>query len=158
MRMLRVLFVCTGNICRSPTAQGVFQQLVTSAGLTDQVAVDSAGTHDYHVGRPPDLRAIQVAARHGVDLSALRARCVDPSDFDNFDYIIAMDRHNLAYLQAMAPQASNIYLLLSFDSERRDAEVPDPYYGDEQEFERVFNLLASATQQLLTEIRHQRQH
>ncbi len=146
----RVLFVCMGNICRSPTAEGVFRQVVQDAGLADQVDVDSAGTHAYHVNEPPDRRAQAAAERRGFSMSGIRARRVQSEDFERFDYIIAMDRDNLALLidQAEAEYHDKIHLFLEFASGHED-EVPDPYYGGTTGFERVLDLVEEASRGLL---------
>lgn len=153
--MVKVLFVCMGNICRSPTAHGVFRELVRREGLERQVQIDSAGTHAYHVGNPPDLRAQATAEKRGIALSDLRARQVRPEDFEAFDYVIAMDQDNLAALQAMCPPGleERVRLFLDFAPQRPEREVPDPYYGGPRGFEHVFDLVEEAAQGLLTEIR-----
>lgn len=135
---MRLLFVCLGNICRSPTAQGVFEKLLASDALADQITVDSAGTAAYHVGKPPDSRAIAAAARRGVDLTMLRARAVADSDFYNFDLILAADRSNLQDLIRRAPAdcTARIKLFMNYAPTHPVAEVPDPYYGGEQDSRR----------------------
>jgi len=145
-----VLFVCMGNICRSPTAEGVFRNLVSEAGLADRIAVDSAGTHAYHVGEPPDRRATAAAERRGVSLSEIRARRVSEQDFERFDYIIAMDEDNQVRLQEQAPDEhrSKVALFLSYAS-CSETEVPDPYYGGAGGFERVLDLVEEASRGLL---------
>lgn len=154
----RVLFVCLGNICRSPTAEGVMRKLLDDHGLAGRIEVDSAGTHAYHVGEPPDRRAAAAAARRGIDLSALRGRRVEPSDFHRFDYILAMDRENLSNLLAIAPpgQESKARLFLEFGTQRSITEVPDPYYGGADGFDRVLDLIEDAAQGLLRDIRDKR--
>lgn len=154
--MVKVLFVCMGNICRSPTAHGVFRELVRREGLEGQVQIDSAGTHAYHVGNPPDRRAQATAERRGIEISDLRARQVQPEDFERFDYIIAMDADNLADLEAICPAGmeGRLRLFLDFAPERPEREVPDPYYGGPQGFEQVFDLVEEAARGLLEEIRH----
>lgn len=149
-----VLFVCMGNICRSPTAEGVFRHLVTDAGLDSAVRVDSAGTHAYHVGEPPDRRACAAADRRGISLDAIRARRVSDEDFEQFDYIIAMDRDNHATLvtRSAAEHHPKIRLFMEFSS-GRDDEVPDPYYGGAAGFERVLDLVEDASRGLLDELR-----
>lgn len=145
----RILFVCLGNICRSPTAEGVFRAL---AGDAD-VEVDSAGTSNWHVGGPPDARATEEAARRGIDLSVLRARQVAPQDFGAFDLIVAMDRSNAEKLERLRPQGNTTPVVL-FLSYARDnaapAEVPDPYYEDN--FPEVFDMLEDASRGLLARI------
>ena len=150
-----VLFVCMGNICRSPTAQGVFEQLVAREGLDDRILIDSAGTHAYHVGNPPDPRAQSTALRRGIDLSAQRARRVTPEDFFSFHFIMAMDRDNLADLQEIAPggHESRLSLFLEYAPDLGYSEVPDPYYGGESGFERVLDLIQAASEGLLERIR-----
>ena len=159
MSKVSVLFVCLGNICRSPTAHGVFQGMVDASGLGDVIAVDSAGTGDWHIGRSPDQRTAQVAASRGYDLSELRARLVTGEDFDQFDYVIAMDRANLQNLESMRPPHFSGYLGLFLDFACGDShsEVPDPYYGGESGFELVFDLVEDASRGLLEHIRGQHQ-
>ncbi len=149
-----VLFVCMGNICRSPTAEGVFRHLVAEAGLEERFEIDSAGTHAYHVGEPPDKRALQAAARRGFSLESIRARRVAPEDFERFHHIIAMDQDNLIMLheQAEAGQREKIRLLLEFAS-GPETEVPDPYYGGATGFERVLDLVEDASRGLLDMLR-----
>lgn len=154
---MRVLFVCMGNICRSPTAEGVFRRLVEQYRhrLGDRVIeIDSAGTHDYHLGEPPDRRAITAAARRGIDLRGLRARQIEAQDFERFDLILAMDRENLSVLQALAPRDyhSRIRLFLDYAPDAYTREVPDPYYGGAKGFEEVLDLLELAAQGLLNEL------
>ena len=151
---MRVLFVCLGNICRSPTAEGVMRHRLQQAGLAAQVAVDSAGTAAWHIGKAPDPRTCAAAAQRGYRLHELRARQVQAEDFARFDLILAMDCANLQDLQAMRPGNSQAELDLYL---RRYAleedEVPDPYYGGEEGFERVLDLLERASDELLAEIR-----
>lgn len=151
---MKVLFVCLGNICRSPTAEGVFRHKLREAGLQGRVEVDSAGTGDWHVGKAPDSRTRIAAQRRGYDLSALRARQVEAADFQRFDLILAMDQSNLRNLQALRPANGkadlDLYLRryqLALD------EVPDPYYGGEDGFEQVLDLIEQASDALLSEIR-----
>ena len=149
-----VLFVCMGNICRSPTAHGVFQKLVEDAGLKDVIRVDSAGTHAYHTGEPPDRRAQAAAERRGYALRHIRARRVEEDDFQQFEYIIAMDEDNLFNLQEQAVPESFSALRLFLDfSDGRESEVPDPYYGGSAGFERVLDLVEAASRGLLEYIR-----
>lgn len=152
--MKKILFVCLGNICRSPTADGVFRKLVIDAGLEKRITVDSAGTGDWHIGRAPDPRTISAAAKRGYDLSVLRARLVTPQDFDEYDYILAMDKSNLSNLQKMRPAhfAGHLGLFLDFAPDAGHIEVPDPYHGDEEDFERVLDLVEHASQHLLKKI------
>jgi protein-tyrosine phosphatase len=154
MGKVSVLFVCLGNICRSPTAHGVFQGMVDNSGFAETIAVDSAGTGDWHIGHAPDQRTAQVAATKGYDLSQLRARLVTGDDFEQFDYIIAMDRSNLNDLKAMQPANYNGFLglFLDFTEQQAYSEVPDPYYGGEDGFELVFNLVEEASHGLLQHI------
>ncbi|MEE4659573.1 MAG: low molecular weight protein-tyrosine-phosphatase [Halieaceae bacterium] len=150
-RATRVLFVCLGNICRSPTAHAVFADQVAAAGLQQWVEVDSAGTGAWHVGEAPDARATAAALRRGYDLSSLRARQVQPADFARFDYVLAMDADNLANLQALAPPdfQGHLGLFLDFHPRPPVTEVPDPYYGGEDGFDRVLDLIEGASQGLL---------
>lgn len=152
---LAVLFVCMGNICRSPTAEGVFRRLVASSGLQQRIRIESAGTHAYHLGHSPDSRAASAAARRGYDLSGLRARQVVDADFAVFDYILAMDANNLALLRARAPEKwqAKPQLLLDFGARYRGAEVPDPYYGGSGGFELVLDMAEDGASGLLEHIR-----
>ena len=152
---ISVLFVCMGNICRSPTAEGVFKKLVKDAGLDARIHVDSAGTHAYHGGESPDRRGMAAAERRGYSLKGLRARRVVESDYEAFDYILAMDDDNLANLGEGAgeDQRSNIYLMLEFAQSSSLTEVPDPYYGGLAGFERVLDLVEDASHGLLATIR-----
>ncbi|MFD1892610.1 low molecular weight phosphotyrosine protein phosphatase [Ottowia beijingensis] len=138
--------VCMGNICRSPTAHGVLTQRVADAGLGDRIVVDSAGTHDYHVGRPPDERAQQHAARRGYDLSAQRARQLKAQDFDDFDLVLVMDDANQHAARALCPpgQRHKLRRLTDFCTRHRASEVPDPYYGGAAGFEAVLDLVEDA--------------
>ena len=150
---VRVLFVCMGNICRSPTAHALFRKAVTAAGLDDDITTDSAGTHTYHIGNPPDARAIATALARDIDMTDLRARQVCEADFEQFDYVVAMDRDNLALLEASCPPAMLERLSLMLDwAEGWGGEVPDPYHGGDEGFFRVFDMLAEAFQRLLTHI------
>jgi protein-tyrosine phosphatase len=146
---VKVLFVCTGNICRSPTAAGVLADLVRRAGLEEAVHVESAGTHDYHVGQPPDARAQSHARRRGYDLSALRARQVRRRDFAEFDLIVAMDRGHLEILAANCPGEHRGKLRLLVPGR----DVPDPYYGGPDGFDRVLDLVEAGCLALLEELR-----
>ncbi|MEB3323368.1 MAG: low molecular weight protein-tyrosine-phosphatase [Synechococcaceae cyanobacterium] len=150
----RVLFVCLGNICRSPTAHAVFESLLEQHGLRSTVEVDSCGTGDWHVGQPPDRRATVEARKRGYDLSPLRARQVAPDDFHRFHYILARDRMNLADLQALCPDdfGGHLGLFLPFARQRDIDEVPDPYYGGDEGFARVLDLIEQASEGLLREI------
>ena len=145
-----------GNICRSPTAEGVFRHHVAEAGFADLVLVDSAGTHAYHVGEPPDRRAVAAAERRGYSMDKLRARRVVTDDFSRFDYVLGMDRDNVALLKAQEGEEHDgkIRLLLECSS-ARDDEVPDPYYGGAAGFERVLDLVEEASAGLLERIRQE---
>ena len=150
---MRVLFVCLGNICRSPTAEGVFRRLLDERGLARRVEVDSCGVGDWHVGKAPDPRTREAAARRGIDLSTLRARQLRDEDFRRFDYLLAMDHDNLAAIRARAPVAHDAHLglFLAFAG-WPDRAVPDPYYGGEAGFEEVFDLVEQGARGLLAEI------
>jgi protein-tyrosine phosphatase len=151
-----VLFVCLGNICRSPTAEGVFRHLLKQAAPQLQVEVDSAGTADYHVGDPPDPRSQRAALRRGIDLSAARARQVTTGDFARFDLILAMDRDNLRALEAMRPKDSRarVQLFLEYAPELGRLDVPDPYYRDASGFEEVLDLAAAASRGLVAALQN----
>jgi low molecular weight protein-tyrosine phosphatase len=149
-----VLFVCMGNICRSPTAEGVFVHRVAAAGLSDRIHVDSAGTHAYHVGHPPDPRSQKTALKRGYELAGLRARLVSREDFGRFDYILAMDRDNLSALKRMAPRDAKVKPRLFMDySAHAGREVPDPYTGGQQGFENVLDMIEDASSGLLEDIK-----
>jgi protein-tyrosine phosphatase len=152
--MIKVLFVCMGNICRSPTAEGVFRYQVEQAGFKKQIIIDSAGTHSYHVGSKPDSRAQEAAAKRGFDLSRLRARQVRVDDFREFDYVLAMDRDNLASLQDDCPaeHMAKLQLFLSYARRYKEKDVPDPYYGGRKGFEFVLDLVEDAAEGLLKHI------
>jgi protein-tyrosine phosphatase len=149
-----VLFVCLGNICRSPTAEAVFRHYVESAGLSASILIDSAGTHDYHIGHAPDLRSQHAAEQRGYDMSSLRGRQVESLDFERFDYVLAMDKANLAILQYLAPRGckKQVQLFLDYARHHKEREVPDPYYGGEQGFEQVLDMIEDAAQALLQHI------
>lgn len=153
--MVKVLFVCLGNICRSPTAEGVFRKHVTDAGLHEHIHIDSAGTHAYHVGEPPDSRAQETAARRGIDLSGLRGRRATAQDLDEFDYVLAMDNENLHNLLAIAEERhrQRIKLFLEFAKDLEVQEVPDPYYGGPSGFDRVLDMIEEASEGLLADIK-----
>ncbi len=146
-----------GNICRSPTAQGIFSKIVEDHELDRQITIDSAGTHAYHVGNPPDMRATEAALRRGIDLSLQRARRVESEDFVVFDYILAMDRDNYADLESICPpgQEHKLMLFLEFAVGVKGKDVPDPYYGGDKGFERVLDLLETASEELLKTLRKQ---
>jgi protein-tyrosine phosphatase len=154
---MRILFVCMGNICRSPTAEGVMRALVREGGLEDRVEIDSAGTGGWHAGEPPDARATEAARRRGVTLGGA-ARQVVPDDFERFDLLVAMDRENLRGLLAVAPDeeaAAKVRLLREYDpgGSGDDLDVPDPYYGGERGFETVLDQVQAACRGLLGELR-----
>jgi protein-tyrosine phosphatase len=153
--MVRVCFVCLGNICRSPTAEGIMLHLVEQAGLHKGFTIESAGTGGYHVGEEPDPRSMRTARARGVHLPS-RARKFEVSDFARFDYVLAMDGDNLSFLQALAPDVSaraKVRLLRGFDAESpTDAGVPDPYYGAGDGFERVFDICMAACRGFLTQL------
>jgi protein-tyrosine phosphatase len=154
----RVLFVCLGNICRSPTAEAVVRELLRREAPELAVEVDSAGTHDYHRGSPPDPRAIAAARRRGIDMTALRARRVRAADFERFDLVLAMDRENLRQLQSLAPEPyrQRIRLFLEYAPQLERQEVPDPYYGGAAGFEEVLDLAEEAGRGLLAALRARR--
>lgn len=147
MSQIKVLFVCMGNICRSPTAEGVFTHLLAEKGTKKRFLIDSAGTHAYHVGEPPDARAQQTARQRGIDLSFIRARKFAIQDFEAFDYILAMDRDNLQILQQACPAEfqHKVSLFLDFAPQRSEQDVPDPYYGGQNGFDHVFDLVEDAS-------------
>jgi protein-tyrosine phosphatase len=152
---ISVLFVCMGNICRSPTAHGIFRRLVEQEGLEDHILIDSAGTHAYHIGKPPDERAQATALKRGFDLSDLRARQAAAADFEEYDYVLAMDRENHEILASLCPAGyeERLSLFLDYAPDLGIEEVPDPYWGGEQGFEQVFDMLEAASLGLLEEIR-----
>lgn len=153
MKNVKVLMVCLGNICRSPTAQGVFEHYVAEAGLSDSIWVDSAGTSAWHLGEAPDPRSQQAALKRGYDLSQQQGRQVTVDDFDEFDYILAMDEENLRNLQALCPShfSGHLGLFLEFGQSNYQ-EVPDPYHGGAAGFELVVDLIEEASQGLLAQI------
>lgn len=152
--MVKVLFVCLGNICRSPTAEGVFRGLLAREALESRVQVDSAGTAAYHVGSPPDQRAREAALRRGIDLSSIRGRRAEPSDIEAYDYILAMDRENHENLLAIAGvHGRKVRLFMEFSDNFDESEVPDPYYGGPNGFERVLDMIEDAAEGLLRELR-----
>jgi protein-tyrosine phosphatase len=155
---MRILFCCMGNICRSPSAEGVFRQLIAVRAPHLSVEIDSAGTHGYHVGDPPDRRAVSAALRRGIDLSGLRARRVEAGDFERFDLILAMDEDNLNELRQLAPAHARerIRLVMEYAPNAASRAVPDPYYGGAQGFEAVLDLLEEAAEGLLAEILQRR--
>lgn len=153
--MTKVLFVCMGNICRSPTAEGVFTQLIKNHGLEKLIRVDSAGTHAYHVGEAPDDRAQQAARKRGVELAMLKGRQVNPDDVQEFDYVLAMDNDNYENLLNICPEGyeSRVSLFLSHAPHLEIEEVPDPYYGGKSGFEHVLDMTEEAAKGLLKKIR-----
>jgi protein-tyrosine phosphatase len=144
-----------GNICRSPTAQGVFRKLLREEGLEAVIEADSAGTHGYHAGEPPDRRAQETALRRGIDVSDLRARRVGVEDFTRYEYLLAMDQENYHSLSRICPPGAErkLMLLMDFAPHLRTREVPDPYYGGPSGFERVFDMVEAASAGLLDDIR-----
>ena len=156
MKSTSVLFVCMGNICRSPTAHGVFRHKVQANGLQEFVTVDSAGTHNYHPGSPPDERSLEHAAKRGYDLSDLRARQIRKSDFDAFDHILVMDWDNLSLVQERCPpeHQSKVRRFTEFCQSFDSPVVPDPYYGGAKGFEHVLDLMEDASDGLLMHLQH----
>ena len=154
MERRSILVVCTGNICRSPTAEGVLREKARVRGLAKQLRIASAGTQDYHVGEAPDARSVKHATRRGYDLSKQRARQVSESDFREFDYILAMDRSHLRLLQALVPEdvRARLGLFLEMSAKWKDGEVPDPYYGGPEGFERVLDMVEETAERWLDRI------
>jgi protein-tyrosine phosphatase len=152
--MINILFICMGNICRSPSAEGFFTAALQDSGIRQQVSTDSAGTHSWHIGHAPDPRAIDSAADFNVEIGHLRARKVTASDFEHFDLIIAMDRSNLADLQRIQPAGSkaSLKMMMDYHPEGRPQEVPDPYYGGMEGFTYMCELLKAASAGLLEDI------
>ena len=152
---VKILFVCMGNICRSPTAEAVFRTRVEEAGLAQHILIDSAGTHDYHIGNPPDTRTQCAAIKRGYDMSMLRGRQVEAADFTRFDYVLAMDHANLSILNRLCPQDRHerVGLFLQYARRHKEREVPDPYYGGSDGFERVLDMVEDAAEGLLAHIR-----
>lgn len=150
MDRIKILFVCMGNICRSPTAHGVFRRLVQARDMEQRFEIDCAGTHAYHIGHPPDARAQAAVRNRGIDISHLRARKVRPEDFAYFDHILAMDEDNYENLLAMCPgsHADKVRLFMAFAPDLRVREVPDPYYGGASGFDRVLDLVEAASEGL----------
>ncbi len=143
----KILFVCTGNICRSPSAEGVFRDIVNEQKLSQFFYIDSCGTHSYHTGQSPDSRSQYAAMKRGIDISQQIARTIEQNDFSRFDYILAMDNYNLSFLQSMADEdhLNKIHLFLEYDENCKLIEIPDPYYGGEDGFEIVLDLLQKAS-------------
>ena len=156
IEQVKVLFVCMGNICRSPTAHGVFQSMVDEQGLSDQIIVDSAGTHSYHIGSPPDLRSQHMAQLRGVDITGLRARQFESDDFLDFDFLLAMDHTNLSNMSSLRPDKARaqLELMLHYSEKFKQKEVPDPYFGNDG-FELVFDMISDASEGLLRHIKKQ---
>ena len=156
--MIHVLFVCLGNICRSPLAEGVFKHLVFEDGLEDKIFVESAGTSGWHVGDRPDPRSIEVARENGIDLDSYGRKAIS-DDFAEFDYIIAMDQNNFADMRSLdgssKKDAAKLYLMRDFDEIGKGQDVPDPYYGGDDGFSYVFELLDRSCRNLLEEIREE---
>jgi protein-tyrosine phosphatase len=152
--MVRVLFVCMGNICRSPTAEGVFRHFVLQHGLQEHIYIDSAGTHSYHIGCEPDHRTQAAAKLRGFDLSSLRARKISSKDFEEFEYILTMDRINYEEVLRKSPpqHRHKIRLFLSYAEDIQEEEVPDPYYGGNKGFEHVLDLVENAAKGLLDKL------
>jgi len=153
--MYKVLFVCTGNICRSPTAEGVLRHRVEALGLADKIAVDSAGTHAYHVGEAPDQRSVVAAKKRGILIDGLRARKIAPGDFTEFNLILALDFEHLTHLRRMEPKDATACtdLFLEYVGNTREKEVPDPYYSDTQHFEYVLDLIESGVEPLVEKLK-----
>lgn len=154
-RKVKVLFVCLGNICRSPMAEGVFRHAVSAAGLDHRIEIDSAGTHAYHVGEPPDTRAQATAFAAGIDISGLRGRQATVEDLRGFDYILAMDSENLGNLRRICPEDAThkVRLFMDFAPHHPEREVPDPYFGGAAGFNRVLDMVKEAAHGLLEDIR-----
>ena len=151
--MVRVLFVCMGNICRSPLAQGVFEDVLRREGLEGEVSVDSAGTGAWHVGSPPDERALSAASLRGVDISSQRARRIKPEDCRNFDYVLTMDEENYRAVAGLCRGSAVVRPFLDFATDSPETAVPDPYYGGPDSFEHVLDLVEEASEGLLEDIR-----
>ena len=153
--MHKILFVCTGNICRSPTAEGVLRHYLGREGLADAITVDSAGTHGYHIGEAPDSRSIAAARKRGVSIDGLRARKVEKNDFHHFDLILGLDRGHVDWLKRAAPAnaKADIALCLEYAGNGGEKEVPDPYYGNAEGFEHVLDLLEAAMPEIITKLR-----
>ncbi|MCB9996007.1 MAG: low molecular weight phosphotyrosine protein phosphatase [Rhodospirillales bacterium] len=157
MNKYGVLFVCTGNICRSPTAEGVFRHYAAQQGLSGHLHIDSAGTHGYHVGEPPDSRAIAAALARGVDMNDLRARKFSPADYGDFDLILAMDsgHHNIITRQIPNDARAQVALFMDYAPQAGSRDVPDPYYGGTAEFEYALDLVEQGVQGLIDHVRQQ---
>jgi protein-tyrosine phosphatase len=157
MQKIKVLFVCMGNICRSPTAEGVFVSLLNERGLADQFEVDSAGTHAYHVGEGPDLRAQKAARDRGIELKHIRSRKISSEDFENFDHVLVMDSDNYADVLGVCPedQKQKVQHFLDYAPQFNTLEVPDPYYGGSYGFERVLDMVEAASEGFLEMLEQQ---
>lgn len=157
-RRVRVLFVCLGNICRSPTAEGVFRTLVEKQGHGDRIQVDSAGTHAYHIGSPPDARAQAAARQRGIDISGQRGRRVQREDFRAYDYVLAMDEDNYHHLATLCPpgERHRLHFLMDFAPGLGQRDVPDPYYGGVDGFDNVLDMIETASEGLLSRILEER--
>nr|WP_295708063.1 low molecular weight protein-tyrosine-phosphatase [uncultured Halomonas sp.] len=154
---MKVLFVCLGNICRSPTAEGVFRRALEQAGLADDVEIDSCGVGSWHVGKAPDTRAQQAALSRGIDLSGLRARQLTVQDFAEFDYVLGMDQDNLRAMRELKPDNSRAHVGLFLDfAGTPGAEVPDPYYGGDEGFENVLTMIEAASAGLIQHLKRER--
>ena len=152
---MKILMVCLGNICRSPMAQGILEKKVADAGLQDQITVDSAGTSDYHIGDPPDLRAVEKSRAYDIDISHYRGRQFEKDDFDEFDRIFAMDfsnYENILRLSRDTADSQKVEMILNLNNPNSNMSVPDPYYGGEEGFENVYQLLDAACDQLMEQI------
>ncbi len=153
--MVNVLFVCLGNICRSPLAEGIFKKLVKERGLDSFITIDSAGTSNWHINDPPDIRTVEIAEKHGIDLDHLGQQISD-KDLEKYDYVIAMDSENYENIQKLkydpALQKAEVILMRDFDSQRSGADIPDPYYGGEDGFQLVYDLLEESLQNFLDHI------
>ena len=155
---IHILFVCMGNICRSPTAEVIFSQKIKDLDLEKSFVIESAGTHDYHVGEAPDVRSTQAAAKRGFDISKNKGRQVARSDLDRFDYLIAMDRQNYSFLKSLssADTKNKIYLFLDFSPEIELHDVPDPYFGGVDGFEHVLDIIENGSKNIIKSIRPDR--
>jgi protein-tyrosine phosphatase len=149
--MTKILFVCMGNICRSPTAEGVLRHVAQTRGLAADITVDSAGTIGFHAGQPPDKRAVLYAAKRGYDLTQIRAREVNQPDYEGFDYLLAMDKQNIAWLKKQIPNeyAHKLQLFLNFSEKYKGRDMPDPYYGNAQGFDTVLDMIEDGVDGLI---------
>ncbi len=154
MNFYRVLFICLGNICRSPTAQAIFEKKIVGHGLEDLFKIDSCGTGSWHIGKMPDLRAIEAATKRGYSLNHIRARKMLIKDFDDFDYFVAMDRENLKEIERLRPEnfCGNVALFSSFIKNSKLVDVPDPYYGGERGFDEVIDMIELGASGILKSI------